>query len=640
MEINLFEVQSRLKNSFYKLLWHKAVKPLGLAKDHRKFKTRLSSKTIFLMKLSTFLYLVFTFQLFAFNGFSQKNVTLKEENSSLKSILSQIEEQTSYVFILNNDEINVNQNFSINASEQKVADAIALLFKNVSISYKIKKKHIILSKKKDAGFTISGVVTDANTGETLLGANVIIKKSSKGVVTNEYGFYSITLPKGTYTFEVSYLGYKSREIEVLLESNKSIKIELEPSSRELEEVTIHSNKDKSQVKSILGGTSSITTSEIKKLPALLGEPDITRAILTLPGISSVGEGTSGFNARGGNVDQNLILLDDAPLYNSSHLFGLFSIFNADAIKVVKLYNGEIPARYGGRASSVLDIRQKNGNTKRFKGEGGIGLLFSKFTLEGPIKKDKLSFLASGRRSYFDLFFPLFDDISFNKFHFYDLNTKLTWDINEKNKLFASGFFGADVILFDQNNNSNVIVDSGWTNTTGTLRWNHVFSDKLFANITGIYSKYNFGLGAQEITEEQKIEGNLDRSIKNWIFKPDFSYYPNLNTTMKFGLATNLYLFNPELNVPGVDKTLNKEKALELAAYYSLEKHWDKLSIQTGLRFSWFANFGEAEIPIYDANFPQSPNTIIGYTNFENNEISKSFFGIEPRLYNKPDHKLT
>ncbi len=602
-------------------------------------------KTIFLMKLSFFFYLIFCFQLLAFNGFSQNSVTLAEENSSLKSIIHKIEEQTSYNFILNNDVIDVDQHFSIEVIEKEVAETIALLFKNSTISYKIKKNHIILSrtKSKSDDFTINGVVTDASTGEILLGASIIVKNSTKGVFTNEYGYYSITLPKGDYLFEISHLGYIIKEITVQLKSDMNIKIELQPSSSELDEVIIQTNQNnKSQVTPILGGTSSLTTSEIKKLPSLLGEPDITRAILTQPGISSVGEGTSGFNVRGGNVDQNLILLDEAPLYNTSHLFGLFSIFNADAVKVIKLYKGEVPARFGGRASSVLEIRQKNGNSKRVKGEGGLGLLFSKFTLEGPIKKDKISFLASGRRSYFDVFFPLFPgNEAVDKFHFYDLNTKLTWNINKNNTLYASGLFAADVIKLNQDDTGEGGFDSdldlGWTDTTATLRWNHIFSNKLFANITGIYSNYKFNQGTKEDLEEEKdIEETVGRSIENWLFKPDFTYYPNPATTMRFGLSGNLYQFIPEQSFNTVEELVDKEKALELAAYYSIEKQWNKLSLQTGLRYSWFANFGEENIAIYDPNLPQTQSSIIGNRNVKNNEISKTYFGLEPRLSLKYD----
>ncbi|WP_299260220.1 TonB-dependent receptor [uncultured Aquimarina sp.] len=623
MKINLFGVISWPKNSY--------------------------GKPILLMKLSFFFYLICCFQLLAFNGFSQKNVTLEEENSSLKSIIDKIEGQTSYTFIFSNDVIDVNQNFSIEVIEKDVTETLELLFKDVTISYKIKKNHIILSKAKRQrnDFTISGIVTDTTTGETLLGASIIIKNSNNGVFTNEYGFYSITLSKGTYIFEISFLGYTTKEVEVQLQSNMNLKIELQPASSELDEVIITSNQNnKSQVASILGGTTNLTASEIKKLPSLLGEPDITRVILTQPGISSIGEGTSGFNVRGGNVDQNLILLDEAPLYNTSHLFGLFSIFNADAVKILKLYKGEIPARFGGRASSVLEIRQKNGSLKRIKGEGGLGLLFSKFTIEGPIKKDKISFLASGRRSYFDIFFPLFrGNEAVDKFHFYDLNTKLTWNINKNNRIYASGIFAADVLQFNQEEENgeggfDTDLDLGWTNTTATIRWNHTFSNKLFSNITGIYSKYDFSLGQREDLREEDIEENIEetaeRSIENWIFKPDFTYYLSPSAQMRFGLSGNLYQFIPKITGTAGKQILDKEKALELAAYYSIQKQWNKLSLQTGLRYSWFANFGEENIAIYDPNLPQTQNSIIENRSVKNNEISKTYFGLEPRISVKYD----
>ncbi len=606
-------------------------------------------KPSFLMKLSFFFYLVFCFQLLGFNGFSQKNVTLEEENSSLQSIINKIETQTSYAFIFSNDVIDVNQNFSITVIKKDITETLELLFKDTRISYKIKKNHIILSKVKRQreDFTISGIITDEATGEILLGASVIIKNSNNGVFTNAYGFYSITLAKGVYTLEISYLGYLTKVLDVRLETDKNIAIELQPSSNQLDEVVIQTNQNnKSQVEPIFGGTTSLTTSEIKKLPSLLGEPDITRAVLTQPGISSIGEGTSGFNVRGGNVDQNLILLDEAPLYNTSHLFGLFSIFNADAVKILKLYKGEIPARFGGRASSVLEIRQKNGNSKRIKGEGGLGLLFSKFTIEGPIKKNKISFLASGRRSYFDVFFPLFKgNEAVDKFHFYDLNTKLTWNINKNNRLYASGIFAADVLKFNQEEENgeggfDTDLDLGWINTTATIRWNHTFSNRLFSNITGIYSKYDFSLGQREDLREENIEENIEetveRSIENWIFKPDFTYYSNPSTQMRFGLYGNLYQFIPKITSTAGNQVLDKEKALELAAYYSIEKQWNKLSLSTGLRYSWFANFGEENIAIYDPNLPQTQNSIVGNRRVKNNEISKTYFGLEPRISLKYD----
>ena len=266
--------------------------------------------------------------------------------------------------------------------------------------------------------SISGTIKDAATGETLLGATIYDVTTGKGAVSNEYGFYSLSLTAGKHDILISYLGYTDIQKEIDLQSNMKLSIELQPAQDELEEVVITTTKNtKSQTQAVITGSVNLKPKDIKQLPSLLGEPDITRAVLTQPGVSTVGEGASGFNVRGGNIDQNLILLDEAPIYNSSHVWGFFSIFNTDAIKDMQLYKGGIPARYGGRASAVLDIRQREGNSKEFKGEGGIGLLFSRLTLEGPIKKDKLSFLLSGRRSYFDLAFPLFKNLKETAFTF-------------------------------------------------------------------------------------------------------------------------------------------------------------------------------------------------------------------------------
>jgi len=597
-------------------------------------------KVVFLMKLSFFFYIICCFQLIALNGFSQKKVTLNAENTSLESIMVQIENQTQYSFIFNNDVIDVNRTFNIKVLKEDIEKTIDLLFKSSGISYKIKKNLIILSSNRSVDFTVSGLVVDAETGETLFGANVIVKSLKKGTTTNEYGFYSVTLPEGKYVLEITYLGYTKKEVSLDLKENINKKIELQSSLNELDEVVVTSNeKNKSQVASIITGSTKITSTEIKKLPSLLGEPDITRALLTQAGISTTREGSTGFNARGGNIDQNLVLLDEAPLYNSSHLFGLFSIFNADAVKDVTLFKGGIPARFGGRGSSVLDIHQKNGNSKSFKGQGGLGLLFSRLTLEGPIVKDKVSFLLSGRRSYFDLFFPLIKGAEGTQFYFYDLNTKLSWNINENNTLYASGFFGADVIGSEQESDegeSESNLDSNWSNATTTIRWNHIFSNKLFANFTGIYSKYNFTIGYEESVGELTNE-SVKRSIDNFIFKSDFTYYQNPSTKMRFGLNTTLYKFIPgEISSTLTDLKLDTEEALELAAYYSIEKEWNKFSLQAGLRYSWFANLGPGDVTLYNPNFPLTPATVTGTENYSKNEIIKQYGGLEPRLSLKYD----
>jgi len=609
------------------------------------------NKNWLLMKLSLSIYLLGCLQLLATNSFSQTKVSLNVQNTQLETIIQLIESQTPYSFIYSNDEINTNQKLDITVFKENLDKTLKLLFKKSSIKHTLKNNHIILSVKQNnfqEKFTLSGTIKDVSTGETLLGATIIIKDKNKGVVTNEYGFYSITLLKGTYTLQVSFVGYETKEIEIDLNEKRKLNIDLKPSENELEEVILSSEgKNKSQIKSTLIGVNTMRSADIKKLPALLGEPDITRAILTQPGVSSVGEGATGFNVRGGNIDQNLILLDEAPIYNSSHIWGFFSIFNADAIKNLKLYKGGIPARFGGRASSVLDIRQREGSNKKFKGEGGLGLLFSRLTLEGPIKKDKVSYLISGRRSYFDVFFPLIKNgVENNKVYFYDLNTKLSWNINDNNKLFISGYFGSDVIRLkfeddDEDNSSDEAdekVSFQWNNATTTVRWNHLFSDRLFMNISGIFSRYNYSLDI----------GNLfkwNSSVENWIFKPDFTFYKNPSTKFRFGLHSTLYRFIPaevKTNEVGINSIkLDTEKGLEVAPYIEYEKKWDKFSLSAGIRYSWFGNIGSSKVVKYDTNLPKSVSTIISTQHYSNGEIAKSYSGLEPRLalkYNLNDHK--
>ncbi|QKX03860.1 TonB-dependent receptor [Aquimarina sp. TRL1] len=618
-------------------------------------------KRALLMKLSLSIYLLGCLQLMAINTFSQDKISLELSNVQLHSILEKIEEQTTYSFVYNNDEIDENETYNINVDNEYLSEALKQLFRDTSIQYSIRKKHVILSGKKDptsnGNFTISGEVREADTGETLLGATILVVGQNKGTVSNEYGFYSLTLPEGQYKIQFSYIGYENYEVNVDLTEDKKMNVDLKIASNALDEVVITSPEipSKSQVATIHSGVSTLKAREIKKIPALLGEADVTRAILTQPGVSTVGEGATGFNVRGGNIDQNLILLDEAPVYSSSHVWGLFSVFNTDAIKDIKLYKGGIPSRYGGRASSVLAIRQKEGSNKKFKGEGGLGLLFSRLTLEGPIKKEKLSFLVSGRRSYFDLFFPLMgDDIKNSKVYFYDLNTKISWDINENNKLFASGYFGADVmkLKFDEEKNEDGTVeeqsqdiDFQWKNATATLRWNHIFSNKLFMNVSGIYSRYDYSLDSDN--EAGGGAGSTGAfkwtsSVENWIFKPDFTFFQNVDTQIRFGVNGTLYQFTPakvEVDEDGLNEiSFQKEKGLEIAPYAEYERKWGVFSLNAGIRYSWFGNLGPYDVASYDPDFPKSATTITGVTTYKKGEIIEDFSGWEPRLSLKWDIK--
>src|SRR5690606_30256559 len=335
-------------------------------------------------------------------------------------------------------------------------------------------------------FTISGNITDAENGEGLIGATVLIKNLNTGGVANEYGFYSVTLPKGGYTVVVSYVGYDSVTQEVDLNQNLRLNYELSSQSRHLEVVVVTSDRPDANVRSTAIGVNKLDVREIEVVPVAVGERDVIKTIQLLPGIKS-NEGGGGFFVRGGSADQNLILLDEAPVYNASHLLGFFSVFNSDAIKDLSIYKGHIPAEYGGRASSVLDIRMKDGNSKKLTASGGIGLISSRLAVEAPIVKDKGSFIISGRRTYADLFLKLSsnEDLSKSILYFYDLNAKANYQLNPNNRIFLSGYFGRDKFGFSD------VFGFDWGNTTATFRWNHLFNNKLFLNSTVLFSDYNY-----------------------------------------------------------------------------------------------------------------------------------------------------
>ena len=384
--------------------------------------------------------------------------------------------------------------------------------------------------------TLSGYVKDLETGEGMISATVLVRELNAGTVTNEYGFYSLSVPPGTYTIDFSFIGFETVSETIELTKNLTKNTEIGFSQTMLEEVVITGEAEDENLTSVEMSVEKLDIAQVKKIPQLLGEADIIRSIQLLPGVTTVGEGATGFNVRGGNIDQNLILLDESPVFSSSHLFGFFSVFNADAIKDAKLYKGGIPAKYGGRLSSVLDIRQKEGNLKKYTATGGVGLPFSRLTIEGPIVKDKASFIVSGRRSYFDIFFPLANDetIKDSKLYFYDLNGKVNWTINQNNRIFLAGYMGDDV--FDLNG----LFSTQWGNRTATLRWNHLFSDKLFSNFTAIYSKYSYALGF----EQEAFGFDWRASIENISGKADFTYFANPNNKVEFGLQTTYYYFKP------------------------------------------------------------------------------------------------
>lgn len=484
-------------------------------------------------------------------------------------------------------------------------------------------------------YTLSGTVIDGNSNETLIGVNVVVTELKTGVTTNEYGFYSITLPKGTYTVQVSYLGYKT--IEQTLNMNQNIKnnFNLFGNETTLKEVIISDNKTKIDIKKPEMSVNKLSISAIKKMLVVLGEVDVLKSILLLPGVTNAGEGASGFNVRGGGADQNLILLDEATIFNSSHVFGFFSVFNPDAIKDLKLYKGGIPARFGGRASSVLDIYQKDGNSKDFHVNGGIGLISSRILAEGPLVKDKGSFLIGGRSSYAHLFLKLSEEQKDNAAYFYDLNTKLSYKLNPNNSLYLSGYFGRDVFSL-RDSFSNI-----YGNTTVNLRWNHLFSEKLFSNLSLIYSDYYYGL------DLDFVGFKWDSGIKNYNIKYDFKNYISDKFKLNYGLNSIYYEFNPGtirpskpdsgINFAQLDKKYAFEPALYLNADHDIS---NKISLSYGLRYSMFYRLGASDVNLYQDNNPVLFNpelkiyekaTPVGQKSFSRNQVIESFNYLEPRF---------
>ncbi len=482
-------------------------------------------------------------------------------------------------------------------------------------------------------FTLNGTITDASSNETLIGVNVIIPQLSKGVVTNEYGFYSIKLPEGKFEVEISYLGYQSIRKEIEITSDTHLNFRLSETSELLDEVVIDQNVEKLNIKSPQMSQNKLSIKTIRQLPVIFGEVDVVRSLLLLPGVSNAGEGSSGFNVRGGAVDQNLILLDEATIFNSSHLFGLFSVFNPDAIKDLTLYKGGIPAKYGGRVSSVLDIYQRDGNSKEFKAQGGIGAISSRLLAEGPIVKDKGSFLVGARSSYAHLFLKLTDNK--NSAYFYDLNTKLSYRLNEDNKILMSGYFGRDVFSMNQNFRNT------YGNAVLNLRWNHVFSDDIFTNLSVIYSDYYYGLRLDFVGFD------WNSGIKNLNLKYDFDHYITDSFKLKYGLHNTYYEFNPgEIKPVNEESGINYFKltnkyALESAVYLSAEHNLSEhLSAEYGLRYSAFFRLGQDSLNTYENDRAVIYNedqdiyeeaTPTGSEHYDRGKILKYFGNFEPRL---------
>lgn len=473
-------------------------------------------------------------------------------------------------------------------------------------------------------YTFSGTVKDSLTGETLIGAYILFPDINAGCVTNAYGFFSITLPSKNYTARFVYLGYSSKTISVPLKSNVVVNIQLQAKTVSLQELTVRAEAVNRNVTSSEMSVQKLDMKEAKSLPVLFGEQDIMKTLQLLPGVKSAGEGNSGFYVRGGTTDQNLVLLDEAPVYNTSHLLGFFSVFNSDAIKDVKLIKGGIPAEYGGHLSSVVDIRMNDGNYKDLGVSGGIGLISSRLAIDGPIVKDKGSFMVSARRTYADLFLKLSKDTNQNRttLYFYDVNMKANYSLGSKDHVFLSGYFGRDV--FNYGGRFGI----EWGNATSTLRWNHLFSDRLFLNSSIIYSKYNYII----TLEGANRQVNISSGIQDYALKEDFQYYLNPQSTIKFGVNSTFHTFSPGTLKAKNDTTLNNrilqsKTALESGLYLSQEYVINpSITLNYGARLSIFSVLGPGRFYTYD-NEGYKIDSIVS----NNHSIVKNYFGFEPRL---------
>ena len=512
---------------------------------------------------------------------------------------------------------------------KKIIHIALLLFISISV-FSQEANNSETNRQK---FTISGTISDTKNNETLIGVNVLIPELKAGVITNEYGFYSITLPAGNYKIQITSIGFETVEETVELNKNTKKNFTLSGNENLLQEVVINSEKTIANIRKPEMSVNKLSISTIKKMPAVMGEVDVIKSILFLPGVTNAGEGQSGFNVRGGGADQNLILLDEAMIFNSSHVFGFFSVFNPDAIKDLKLYKGGIPSKYGGRVSSVLDIYQKDGNSKEFHMNGGIGLITSRILAEGPIVKDKGSFLIGGRASYAHLFLRLADND--NTAYFYDLNMKLNYKLNANNNLFLSGYFGRDIFSL------NETFANTYGNATLNLRWNHLFSDKLFSNLSFIYSDYYYGLTLDFLGFD------WNSGIRNYNLKYDFKHYLSNNIKLNYGFNSTYYDFNPGTIEPSGSNSkvnfrqLEKKYALENGIYLEAEQIiTNKLAVNYGIRYSIFNRLGSSTINQYENGQPVAYDSDlkvyekakpIGTTFYSKNKTIANYDNFEPRV---------
>lgn len=471
--------------------------------------------------------------------------------------------------------------------------------------------------------TISGHVKDGSSGEELMFATVYVQELEKGVTTNTYGFYSLTLPEGDYTIKYTYVGFETQVKKISLTEDKTVDVELGTGAKELEVVDVTGKKDNENIKDPKMGNIKLEMEELEKIPVIFGEKDVIKALQLMPGVNTAGEGSSGFYVRGGSTDQNLIWIDEAPVYNASHLLGFFSVFNTDALKDVNLYKSAMSPKYGGRLSSVLDVTMNNGNMKRWSFSGGLGIISSRLTVEGPLKKDKGSIIISGRRTYADVFLKLSKDptLQNTQTYFYDINAKMNYKIGKKDRIFASMYYGRDVMKYSD------IFGFNWGNATATLRWNHLYGKKLFSNTSIIFSDYNYGININSSGTLLDIESG----IRDLNAKMDFTYFLNPNNTFTFGISSIFHHFQlgqlTNVNNSGLNQRLPNRDAFESGIYFSNKQTiGNHIALEYGLRLSMFNAIGPGETYGYDSEGNVNDTTI--HNSFAQH---KTYYGWEPRI---------
>jgi len=570
-------------------------------------------------------------------------LSLQLRNTSLKEALQRIETLTPFKFVARAEDIETEYNLTLNLKDQPLSRVLPLVFKGRNITYKQVGLNIVLKKeavqkepalitpvvlKTAEKYTISGTIRSAKTGETIIGATIRIFNAASspltGTTSNEYGFYSIILTPGDYQVEASSVGMKYKRTEVTLSGNTILNISLEEDTKDLQEVTVRASTQARSLRTPQMGMERLSMPEIKDIPVLLGEKDILKTIQLLPGIKSAGDGNSGFYVRGGGADQNLILLDEATVYNPSHLLGFFSTFNSDAIKNIVVYKSGMPAQYGGRLSSVVDVKMNEGNNQDYGASGGIGLISSRLNIEGPIQKDRSSFLVSGRRTYADLFLKLSPDSNINKsrLYFYDLNAKANYMLGDKDRLYLSGYFGRDVL--SQDNLSGI----NWGNTTATARWNHLFNSRLFSNTSLIYSNYDFKI-TNNVTGN---EFNILSQIKDWNLKEELQWYAGAKNSLNIGFDVIHHTIRPGEISASKDAGINsmvfpRRYSLEYAVYATNTwKATDRLTLTYGIRGSAFSILGKGDY--YDID---PSGKILDTLHYGSGQVVKTYLNIEPRL---------